>query len=268
MKPGFLNREHTRTSHVQIDTRKCKACWKCLDNCPNQVITKVDLPWHKHALIAEPGKCTGCLKCIEVCEYGAYSIADKTKQEAAKQRDKTFYSFITNNLLLLFGLIMIVSGLVLQLGFHVGSPGEQHESRSGIQSQTVYYEQARGLDTPDTIGGINYSNWSTLHKFAIVFFSLFMIYHLYIHWKWYKGVISKRLINKNIQVMTLSILFLLVALTGLIPWFIDLSGSVSVLRLIFIEIHDKLALVLVIYLILHVLKRSKWFVTACSKLKR
>ena len=70
----FFNRKHTRTPFVQLDTQKCKACWKCIENCPNQVINKIDLPWHKHALIVKPDACIGCLNCVNICQYGAYSL--------------------------------------------------------------------------------------------------------------------------------------------------------------------------------------------------
>ena len=80
MKPEFLYREHTRTPFVQSYARKCKTCQKCLEDCPNEVINKVDLLWHKHALIVEPDKCTGCLKRINVCEYDVYwKLIKKTK---------------------------------------------------------------------------------------------------------------------------------------------------------------------------------------------
>lgn len=205
--------------YVQLDTRKCKACWKCIEDCPNLVFNKVDLPWHKHAIIVDPDKCSGCLKCVKACQYGALSKADKTTHS----RSHVIY------LLLFFGVLMIVSGLVLQLGFHIGGSGGQHEQSSGI-------------DTLNTVWGIIYTDWSTIHKIVVVLFSLLMIFHI-----------------KNKQVKTLSILFLLVAITGFVPWLIDLSGSSVTLRLFFIEIHDKIALILVIYLILHIIKRRKWF---------
>jgi len=110
--------------------------------------------------------------------------------------------------------------------------------------------------------------WSTIHKFVIVFFFLLMIYHTYVHWKWYKGIITKHLIGKNRQVIILSVLFLLVAVTGLIPWFIDLSGSTSILRMLFIEIHDKITFILIVFFILHFVKRAKWYATAYKKLNR
>jgi hypothetical protein len=54
MIPVFFNREHTRTSHIQLDSRRYKACWKCIDVYSNQIISKVDLPRHIHVLIADP----------------------------------------------------------------------------------------------------------------------------------------------------------------------------------------------------------------------
>jgi len=267
MKPGFLNCEHTRTPFIQINTRKCKACWKCLENCPNQIVGKVDLRWHKHTLIVKPGLCIGCFKCMEVCENDVFSRIDRVKQGAEMQRKRTLNSFLVNILLLVSGLVMIFSGLVLQLGFHMGGPGEHQAGVHEIQSQSMQYEQVRGIDTDKIVCWFTFPVWSAIHRFVIVLFSLLMIYHIYAYWKWYKQVVAKRLIHKNIQMITLSVLFLFVAITGFIPWFIYLSGSVSSLRIVFIEIHDKLALVLIIFLILHIVKRAKWFVTSYKKLK-
>ncbi len=268
MKPGFFNRESVRTAFIQLDTRKCKACWKCIDNCRNSVIGKVDLPWHKHALIIDPGNCTGCLKCIKTCEYEAYSKNDTAGQETNKQMRRILNRFLINNLLLIFGMMTIFSGLALQLGFHMGGEEGRHGGGHGLRSQSITYEQVREIDPNKIVLGFNYSDWSTIHRISIVTLTLFMIYHIYSHWKWYKGIISKHLIGKNVQVVTLSALFLLTAVTGLVPWFIDLSGSTSILRLIFIEIHDKLTFILIIYLVLHVVKRNGWYQTTYSKLNR
>lgn len=264
---NLFKKESIRTAYVLLDTRKCKACWACIQNCKQHVIGKVSLPWHKHALIANSGKCTGCIKCINECQYGAFSKIDKTVDEAKMQRANTLNKFLINNLLLLLGVVMIFSGLTLQLGFHIGDHGNKLVAQSLESTQAIPYEQIREIDTSKIVCGFNYPDWSAIHKYAIVFFSLLMVYHLYAHWKWYKGVIAKRLMGKNIQVITLSILFLLVAITGLVPWFIDLLGSTNILRMAFIEIHDKLALVLVVYLILHMIKRFNWYGNTYAKLK-
>jgi len=267
MKIRFFSREHTQTAYVKIDMRKCEACWKCLGSCPSQVIDKIDLPWHKHALIIKQDACTGCMNCFNICQNGAYSVVDGVKQEVEKHRQHILNSFIVNNLLLLISLAMIVSGLVMQLGFHVGEQGQHQGNEQVVQSRTLSYEQMRGIDPLGTVWGISYTNWSIIHKYAIVAFSILIIYHTYAHWSWYKRVISKQLFGKNRLVITLSLLFLLVAVTGFIPWIIDLLGSKSILRLILIELHDKLALVLVVCLILHLIKRNRWFVATYAKLR-
>jgi hypothetical protein len=194
------------------------------------------------------------------------------KNNAEIYRKRTLYNFIINNLLLFSGILMIISGLVLQHGYHRNVSGVHHAFEfEGHANQDNYnslqYEQLRGIDTIKAIWGLRYSGWTIVHKFSIVFFSLFMLYHIYAHWKWYKGVVVKHLIGKNIQVTIISILFLIVALTGIIPWFIDLSGSTNLLRFIFIELHDKFALVLIIFLIIHLVKRMKWYLSAYKKLK-
>jgi NAD-dependent dihydropyrimidine dehydrogenase PreA subunit len=262
----FFNREHTRTPFVNLDTQKCKACWECINNCSNQVINKIDLPWHKHALIVEPDACTGCLNCVNICQYGAYSISDRANQKAEKPKKRTFNNFLVNNLLVIFEIAMIFSGLLLQIGFHMAGSDEHQIGARVVTYQSIGYEQLRGVDRNTKVVGLSYSDWSTIHKCTIVFFSLLMVYHTYIHWKWYNVVITKHLISKNRQVIILSVLFLLVGATGLIPWFIDLSGGSSIIRRFFIEIHDKLTLIFIVFLILHFAKRAKWFAAAYAKL--
>lgn len=193
---------------------------------------------------------------------------DKVEHGAERQRKRTFNNFLISSLLLVSGLVMIFSGLVLQLGFHMGGPGGEHQADvHGAQSQSMQYEQVRGIDTTKIICGFTYPVWTTIHKFAIVLFSLLMIYHFSAHWKWYNGVVTKHLILKNIQVITLSALFLFVAITGFIPWIIDLSRNLMIVRILFIEIHDKLALLFIVFLVLHVFKRLKWFFGVHQKLK-
>ncbi|PKP27891.1 MAG: hypothetical protein CVU06_00700 [Bacteroidetes bacterium HGW-Bacteroidetes-22] len=266
MKPFFLFQEHIRTTHIHLDTRKCKACWHCLTCCPAGVIGKIDLPWHKHALMINPSLCSGCLMCVASCVNGAFTVNDRAEQQPPARQLAMLRHFIVNNLVLLAGLLAVLSGLILQLGFHMG--GSAEGIRGEDQPQQVVYEQIRALDSGKMIWGMNYYDWSVVHKVAIVVFSLLMIYHVYTHWKWYKGVLTRHLFRKNAGVLILTLLFLLVAVTGFVPWVIDLlTAGKGIERMVFIEIHDKLTLLLIVFMVLHVVGRWRWFATAFRKWK-
>ncbi|MEJ5245100.1 MAG: DUF4405 domain-containing protein [Bacteroidota bacterium] len=155
--------------------------------------------------------------------------------------------FIVNLGLLIFGIITVFSGMLIQIKYHMGNHGN--------------------IAINDFVLGLNYHDWCVVHKISIVALSLFAIYHIYQHWKWYKVVVSKRLFAKNQQVLIFSLLFVLVAITGLTPWFIDLLKGDEMQRKVFIEIHDKLAIILAVYLILHVIRRMKWFFTTFDTIK-
>ncbi|MGE0076434.1 MAG: hypothetical protein AB7S48_01090 [Bacteroidales bacterium] len=179
-----------------------------------------------------------------------------------KRPNKYVLAFLVNNLLILTSIATIVSGFVLQLGFHIGN------SEENIHLQTSNFEQLRDTSAGNAVWGIDYATWSAIHKVVIIFLSLLMVYHFAIHWKWYKGVFAKHLIKKNKQVIVLSFIFILVVLTGFIPWFIDLSGNRNLLRLFLIEVHDKISILLTVYLTLHVIKRVKWFSNTYKNVKR
>ncbi len=156
-------------------------------------------------------------------------------------------SFKINLGLLFSALIMVFSGLLIQIKYHLGNHGN--------------------IDTNINVFDISYYGWSSIHKVSIVILSLIMIFHIYLHWKWYSTIIKKKLVSKNKEVLTLSVLFILVAVTGFIPWIINsLEGNLMV-RKAFVEIHDKLAIILSIYIILHIIKRLKWFFTTFEKIK-
>jgi hypothetical protein len=156
--------------------------------------------------------------------------------------------FVINLGLIVAGIATVFSGMLIQINYHMGNHGN--------------------IDINDSVFGINYQSWSAIHKISIVVLSLLMVYHVYQHWKWYKTVISKRLFSKNQQVLILSILFMLAAFTGIIPWLIDLLEGNQMLRKLLIEIHDKLTLILTIYFILHIVKRLKWFFITFEKIQK
>ena len=244
MRQGFFKQEHTNTAFVVLDTRNCEACWKCLDVCTNDVIGRINLLWHKHVRFINGSACTGCMKCVKICATGA--ISKRSKEKEVLLLGKNINRFIIYLGLFIFGIATVFSGMLIQVKYHMGNHGN--------------------IAINDYVFGINYQGWSAIHKISIVALIVFMIYHVYQHWKWYKVVITKKLIAKNQQALILSLLFVLVAITGLIPWFIDLLKGDEMLRKVFIEIHDKLAIILSVYFILHIIKRLKWLFTTFEKM--
>ena len=162
-----------------------------------------------------------------------------------KSMKNAIKSLTINLALLLFGSMAMFSGLLLQVEYHMGN-------HAGVPINKIVLT-------------IHYHGWSGIHKGSIVLFSMAMFCHFYLHWQWYRTVIKKRLFAKNAQVITLTVLFVVVAVTGIVPWMVQWWQGSHVIRRALVEIHDKLALVLCIYLVLHVGKRAKWFISAIEK---
>lgn len=149
-----------------------------------------------------------------------------------------FWRLTLNLGLLVSGIFAILSGFLLQGGYHLNN---------------------HGAATNDQLFGLNYYYWSVSHKFSVVTMSLFVFCHVYLYKKWYKAVVKKRLFAKNKQVLTLSLFFFLTAITGFSPWIFECLEGSKTTRTAIIEIHDKLTIFLIVYLILHISKRFKWF---------
>lgn len=61
-----------RTAYIEINPRRCEACWKCINTCPGKVIGKAGFLWHKHIIIQNGDACSGCTQCIKACPYGVF----------------------------------------------------------------------------------------------------------------------------------------------------------------------------------------------------
>lgn len=59
---------------IQIDKNKCVACGKCIDRCHYNVLSKVELPFHKYAAVEHIENCIGCLHCMSICRYQAIEV--------------------------------------------------------------------------------------------------------------------------------------------------------------------------------------------------
>ena len=161
--------------------------------------------------------------------------------------EKTISRFIINLGLFVSGIASVFSGIFIQVKYHMGNHGS--------------------IAADESLSGIDYHGWSVVHKTSIIVLTLLLVCHIYLHWNWYKALIARRLFAKNQQVLVFSLLFLLVAITGLTPWFIDLLNGSETQRKAFIEIHDKIALIFSVYLVLHIISRLKWYFNAFDKIR-
>lgn len=73
---SIAHRNETR--YIRLNTHKCKACWDCVTECPQHVLGKIDLLFHKHARIDHPDNCKGCMRCVKTCLNGAITPVEKT----------------------------------------------------------------------------------------------------------------------------------------------------------------------------------------------
>ena len=145
---------------------------------------------------------------------------------------------LLNYLLLITGLSTCLSGVMMQIGYHIGVT-----DRTAIAHIKHW--------------GMNLSQWQITHQAVASLFFILCGLHVYLHWGWYKGVIGKRLFKRNSQLLTFTLLFIVSALLGFAPWAISNGEALSKLRHILIEIHDKVSVVLIVFMVLHVVKRWK-----------
>jgi DNA-binding transcriptional LysR family regulator len=77
------------------------------------------------------------------------------------------------------------------------------------------------------------------------------------NWRWIRAAWRKRLLGKHRQVVTMSLIFLAAALTGMGAWATSWTlVGVQVEKLV-VEIDDKLTLFLTVFLLFHVWSRRK-----------
>ena len=144
---------------------------------------------------------------------------------------------VLNYSLFVSGFTTCLSGVVMQIGYHIGV----------ADRTTVFYKP---------IWGMIYPEWQLCHQVVATVFFILCAIHIYRHRKWYKGVIERRIFKRNREVLIFSALFAVSAILGFLPWIIN-NGETQMLRHTLIEIHDKVSVVLIIFIVLHVMKRWK-----------
>lgn len=151
-------------------------------------------------------------------------------QNNTEVQKKRLYRRFTNISLLVFGVLMTVSGLYIQIRYHMQGGG--------------------------TLG---LSQWTFIHKWSALIFTLLIVAHIALHLKWFEIILEKHLFKQNRITIILAITMLVVAILGFLPWFLTLFPSQIDLRNTLIEIHDKIGLFFIIIMFGHIIKRCRWY---------
>ena len=92
-------------------------------------------------------------------------------------------------------------------------------------------------------------NWAVFHVLSSVLFLVTIIFHVATHRGWYKGIVKKGIGRKSMVTVVLSIVFLLLSVTGIA--LLGINGSKSPLSLW----HYRIGIIMTVIAVGHIIKR-------------
>lgn len=199
------------TAYVEMDSRRCMACGKCVAACPKKVIGNVGIMWHKHVAFKSADACIGCNKCIKICPNGVFFKPDEC---ASGRQQKNALSFQMERLLPLAFIATVVTGI----GLHATGHGNDYDL---------------------------WRNWSAAHIASCILWSISAAFHLTRHPGWYKNLFSRGFVKKRLPTISLSVLFLVTLITGCM--LLSIHGQTSGIGLW----HYKAGILLIIATLFH-----------------
>lgn len=203
--------KRTVTAYIAMNPNCCKACWKCVGECPKKVIGKAGRLWHRHVAFINEDACIGCGKCIRICPNKVFCKLDKPV--AVRKTDKGI-SYWLEFLLPVAFVALAVTGIGLHIAGH------------GANLEAVY-------------------KWGIAHIVASSFWLLSGMAHIKRHLSWYRALLTKGLANKRWIVCAVSLLFITVAVTGFLLMSSMAHGASLGL------LHYKLGLLLLVFSVVH-----------------
>lgn len=96
-------------------------------------------------------------------------------------------------------------------------------------------------------------NWAVFHVLGSILFLIAVIFHVAMHLEWYKGIIKKGIGSKSKVTAILSVIFLLLPVTGFV--LLGINGASSPLGLW----HYKIGVITTVITLGHVIKRLSVF---------
>lgn len=130
--------------------------------------------------------------------------------------------FVIDWILIVVFIVSAISGF----GLHVDGHGSSHEI---------------------------WHNWAVFHVLGSILFLITVIFHVATHLEWYKGIIKKGIGRKSKVTAILSVIFLLLSVTGLA--LLGINGANSLLGLW----HYKIGVITIVVALGHVIKRLPVF---------
>lgn len=130
--------------------------------------------------------------------------------------------FVIDWILIVVFIVSAISGF----GLHVAGHGSSHEI---------------------------WHNWAVFHVLGSILFLIVVIFHVATHLEWYKGIIKKGIGSKSKATAILSVIFLLLSVTGLA--LLGINGANSLLGLW----HYKIGVITIVVALGHVIKRLPVF---------
>lgn len=142
-------------------------------------------------------------------------------------------------------LIAIITGLVIQINFHM-----------------------HRLPDDSLLAGLSRSGWLLAHKISATMALTGVIAHCIAHRKHIAGttrrIIRNRSLSKVIASYYLLIIFIPTSLAAMTSWIFFSQGDAT--RFTLVELHDKLALLLAAVSIVHILSRTGWMIKTGRRL--
>jgi hypothetical protein len=142
-------------------------------------------------------------------------------------------------------VIVAISGLTLQIGYHMHKLPDDY-----------------------FVSDLNRSGWLILHKISATILLAGIIAHCMLHWKfisiWSGKVLRQKLLSSTSLSYWLFIISIPTCLVAMTSWILFNHGDPA--RFLLVEIHDKLALLWIIFSIVHIISRISWIIRTYRKL--
>jgi len=167
--------------------------------------------------------------------------------------------FLVNVIMIFFFGISSVTGI-----FHIGGEGHErsHDFRNDqTSSANTSTAQLVSFSEQNTT---NYSEPDVrpekkdndVHIYFGLLWILLMIFHIVQNWPWFKKITTITHILKNKLTTLITIIFILLALSGILLWIDIIPRNVFNVK----EIHDITGKLLFALIIIHIIQRFKWYV--------